>query len=198
MGIINSIKVRLYTIFIHIQIFQIILILQQCYYPEEQNSFREIISSSPKKNNKFFKDQKIQTDITDPIIKELNTRSSNTFGYNNTLEFTKYEQTKTNPNINSTSNNNIDIKNEEKNEKIVRAERKKSTIAEFHQIKIPTNKKDSLFLDPKSNVVLYTNSNNTKNTGNTIANTNSSNSHIKKDLFSANEININNNNNILK
>ena len=196
MGIINSIKVRLYTIFIHIQIFQIILILQQCYYPEEQNSFREIISSSPKKNNKFFKDQKIQTDITDPIIKELNTRSSNTFGYNNTLEFTKYEQTKTNPNINSTSNNNIDIKNEEKNEKIVRAERKKSTIAEFHQIKIPTNKKDSLFLDPKSNVVLYTNSNNTKNTGNTIANTNSSNSHIKKDLFSANEININNNNNL--
>ena len=198
MGIINSIKVRLYTIFIHIQIFQIILILQQCYYPEEQNSFREIISSSPKKNNKFFKDQKIQTDITDPIIKELNTRSSNTLGYNNTLEFTKYEQTKTNPNINSTSNNNIDIKNEEKNEKIVRAERKKSTIAEFHQIKIPTNKKDSLFLDPKSNVVLYTNSNNTKNTGNTIANTNSSNSHIKKDLFSANEININNNNNNLK
>ena len=124
MGIINSIRVRLYTIFIHIQIIHIILIIQQCYYPEEQNSFREIISSSPKKNNKFFKDQKIQTDITDPIIKELNTRSSNTYGYNNTLEFTKYEQTKTNPNINSTSNNNIDIKNEEKNEKIVRTRRR--------------------------------------------------------------------------
>ena len=124
------------------------------------------------------------------MIKELNTRSSNTCGYN-TLEFTKYEQTKTNPNINITSNEqNMDTKNEEKSEKIIRNERKKSTIAEFHQIKIPTNKKDSLFLAQKNNIMLYSNSNNTKNT----ANTNSTNSHIKKDLFIANDNNINNNN----
>jgi pSer/pThr/pTyr-binding forkhead associated (FHA) protein len=136
----------------------------------------------------------MQTDITDPVIKELNTRASNTFGYN-TLEYTKYEQTKTNPNINiSSNNNNIDTKNEEKNEIVTRAEKKKITIAEFHQIKIPTNKKDNLFMDPKNNAIFYTHSNNTKVTGNTIANTNSSNSHIKKDLFSVNnENNINNN-----
>ena len=128
------------------------------------------------------------------MIKDLNTRASNTFGYN-TLEYTKYEQTKTNPNINISSNNNyIDTKNEEKNEIVTRAEKKKITIAEFHQIKIPTNQKDNLFMDPKNNVIFYTNSNNTKVTGNTIANTNSSNSHIKKDLFSVNhENNINNN-----
>ena len=133
----------------------------------------------------------MQTDISDPLIKELNTRSSNICGLNS-LEYTKYEQTKTNPNINlSLNEHNIDLKNEEKNEKIIRDERKKNTIAEFHQIKIPTNKKDCPFLAPKNNLNLNTNSNITKNT----AQTNSSSSHIKKYLFSSNKNNINNNNN---
>ena len=43
-------------------------------------------------------------------------------------------------------------------------------------------------------MALYTNSNNTKNTGNTIANTNSTNSHIKRDLFSSNDNNKENKN----
>ena len=49
-------------------------------------------------------------------------------------------------------------------------------------------------MEQKNNIILNTNSNNTKITGKTIANTNSSASHIKKDLFSVNnENNINNN-----
>ena len=190
MGIFESVKVSIFknniSLIIHIN-----LSVQQCYCPEEQNSFREIISS-PKKKNKLFKDQKIQTDISEPI-KESNTRASNTYGIN-TLEYTKYEQTKTNPNLNSQSNNKFPIISNSKeiiqkfdeNEKIIRGEKKKSTIAEFHQIKIPTTKKDNNIL------ALYTNSNNTKNTGNTIANTNSTTSHIKKDLFSVNNINLEN------
>ena len=190
MGIFESVKVSIFknniSLIIHIN-----LSVQQCYCPEEQNSFREIISS-PKKKNKLFKDQKIQTDISEPI-KESNTRASNTYGIN-TLEYTKYEQTKTNPNLNSQSNNKFPIISNNKeiisqfdeNEKIIRGEKKKSTIAEFHQIKIPTTKKDNNIL------ALYTNSNNTKNTGNTIANTNSTTSHIKKDLFSVNNINLEN------
>ena len=97
--------------------------------------------------------------------------------------------------FNKINNNNVDKgviipKIDEENEKIVRGERKKETIAEFHQIKIPTFKKDSL-INQKNNInmVLYSNSNNTKNTGNTIANTNSTSSHIKRDLFSANDTN---------
>ena len=97
--------------------------------------------------------------------------------------------------INRINNNHVDnknkIKDEEDSKKIIRAERKKSTVAEFQQIKIPTNKKDTANLNQKNNIntVLYTNSNNTKNTG---ANTYSSSSHIKKDLFSANENNLQN------
>ena len=97
--------------------------------------------------------------------------------------------------INRINNNHVDnknkIKDEEDSKKIIRAERKKSTLAEFQQIKIPTNKKDTANLNQKNNIntVLYTNSNNTKNTG---ANTYSSSSHIKKDLFSANENNLQN------
>ena len=190
MGIFESVKVSIFknniSLIIHIN-----LSVQQCYCPEEQNSFREIISS-PKKKNILFKDQKIQTDISEPI-KESNTRASNTYGFN-TLEYTKYEQIKTNPNLNSQSNNKFPIISNNKeiisqfdeNEKIIRGEKKKSTIAEFHQIKIPTTKKDNNIL------ALYTNSNNTKNTGNTIANTNSTTSHIKKDLFSVNNINLEN------
>ena len=98
-------------------------------------------------------------------------------------------------------NNNIDnegiliSKTDEDNEKFIRGERKKTTISEFHQIKIPTYKKENNIIDNKNNlnIALYTNSNNTKNTGNTIANTNSTNSRIKKDLFS-----INDNNNLEK
>ena len=90
---------------------------------------------------------------------------------------------------------NIDNNNNDKlseNEGIVREGKKKSTIAEFHQIKIPTIKIENNSVDPKNklNRILYTNTNNTKNTGNTMANTNSTNSHIKRDLFSAD---INNN-----
>ncbi len=49
-------------------------------------------------------------------------------------------------------------------------------------------------MEQKNNIILNTNSNNTKITGKTIANTNSTASHIKKDLFSVNnENNINNN-----
>ena len=96
--------------------------------------------------------------------------------------------------MNSQSNNKFPIISNSKeiipkfdeNEKIIRGEKKKSTIAEFHQIKIPPTKKDNNIL------ALYTNSNNTKNTGNTIANTNSTTSHIKKDLFSVNNINLEN------
>ena len=191
MGIFESVKVSIFKNNISLIIIHINLSVQQCYCPEEQNSFREIISS-PKKKNKLFKDQKIQTDISEPI-KESNTRASNTYGIN-TLEYTKYEQTKTNPNLNSQSNNKFPIISNNKeiisqfdeNEKIIRGEKKKSTIAEFHQIKIPTTKKDNNIL------ALYTNSNNTKNTGNTIANTNSTTSHIKKDLFSVNNINLEN------
>ena len=197
MGIFESLKVRnnLHNI---IPVKLPYLIIQQCYCPEEHNSFKEIISS-PKKHNKLFKDQNIQTDISEPI-KELNTQFSNTYGFN-TQEYTKYEQIKTNPNIKSQLNNNMNclfnknnIDNDKllENEKLVRGERKKSTIAEFHQIKIPTMKKENNSIDPKGklNTIIYTNSGNTKNTGNTIDNTNSTNSHIKRDLFSAN---INNN-----
>jgi pSer/pThr/pTyr-binding forkhead associated (FHA) protein len=97
--------------------------------------------------------------------------------------------------INRINNNHLDKKiinkDEENYKKIIRAERKKSTIAEFQQIKIPTNKKDTANLNQKNNInsVLYTNSNNTKNTG---VNTYSNSSHIKKDLFSANEKNLHN------
>jgi len=97
--------------------------------------------------------------------------------------------------INLINNNHFDnkykIKDEEDNKKIIRAERKKSTIAEFQQIKIPTNKKDNANLNQKNNInsTLYTNSNNTKNTG---VNTYSSSSHIKKALFSTNENNLQN------
>ena len=177
--------------------------MQQCYSPEEQNSLKEIISS-PKKNNKHFKDQKIQTDISEPI-KEINTRSSNTYGLN-TLEYTKYEQTKTNPNFNSQSNNimvsifklnnnndndrgDIIPKIDEENKKIKRGEKKKSTIAEFHQRKIPAINKDINIMGSKNNfnLISYSNTNNTKNTGNTIANTNSANSQLKRELFCSNE-----------
>lgn len=55
--------------------------------------------------------------------------------------------------INRINNNHLDnknkIKDEEDNKKIIRAERKKSTIAEFQQIKIPTNKKDTVNLNQK-------------------------------------------------
>ena len=105
------------------------------------------------------------------------------------MEYTKYEQTKINPNIISQFNNNI-IDNDKflENGKILRDERKKSTIAEFHQIKIPTLQKENNLIESKTNLntKLYTNSNNTKNTGNTIANTNTTTSHIKRDLFSSN------------
>ena len=110
-------------------------------------SFGELLSLSQSIISKL-------EDITEPI-KEVNTRSSNTYGLN-TLEYTKYEQTKTNPNLNSQTNNimvsifklnnndnergDIIQKNDEDNEKIKRGERKKSTIAEFHQIKIPVIK----------------------------------------------------------
>jgi pSer/pThr/pTyr-binding forkhead associated (FHA) protein len=96
--------------------------------------------------------------------------------------------------INRINKNHLDnknkIKDEEDNKKIIRAERKKSTIAEFQQIKIPTNKKDTVNLNQKNiNSTLYTNSNNTKNTG---VKTYSSSSHIKKDLFSVNDNNLQN------
>ena len=79
---------------------------------------------------------------------------------------------------------------EEENYEIFRGDRKKTTVAEFPQIKIPTNKKDNINIDSKNNLNLfsYTNSNYTKNT---LPNTNSSTSHIKKALFCVNE---NNNN----
>ena len=154
--------------------------IQQCYTPEEQNSLKEIISS-PKENNKHFKDQKIQTDISETIKEEKNRCSSNIYGLN-TLEYIKYEKTKTNPNLNSQSNNimvsNFKLNNnnndrgdiipkiEEENEKVKRRERKKSTIAEFHQIKIPSINKDINIIDSKNNINLisYSNTNNTKNT----------------------------------
>ena len=93
--------------------------------------------------------------------------------------------------IHKINNNNTDNEKgiiEEESVKFIRGEKKKTTIAEFHQIKIPTYKKEYNLMDHKNNlnVALYTNSNNTKKT---IANTNSSNSHIKKDLFSANDNN---------
>ena len=71
---------------------------------------------------------------------------------------------------------------EEENYEIFRGDRKKTTVAEFPQIKIPTNKKDNINIDSKNNLNLfsYTNSNYTKNT---LPNTNSSTSHIKKGLF---------------
>ena len=143
-----------------------------------------------------MKYQNIQAKASEPLIKESNTHSS-----------IHYEQTKANTNLNTLSNDNmISIinrfnnkhldnkyknKDEEDTKQIMRAERKKSTIAEFQQIKIPTNKKDNANLNQNNNInsALYTNSNNTKNTG---VNTYSSSSHIKKDLFSANENNVQN------
>ena len=74
--------------------------------------------------------------------------------------------------------------------KILRDERKRSTIVDFHQIKIPTNKKENIITEQKKN---NTNSTQTKNTGNTMANTNSATSHIKKELFNSNSNNNNNN-----
>ena len=194
MGVFESIKVRQ----IQINIYHYNLpkfIFQNCYNPENQNSLNDI-TYSPEKNNKELKYQKIQTKASEPIIKESNTHSS-----------IHYEQTKTTTNLNSISNDNMisiinrinnnhfdnkyKIKDEEDNKKIIRAERKKSTIAEFQQIKIPTNKKDNANLNQKNNInsTLYTNSNNTKNTG---VNTYSSSSHIKKALFSTNENNLQN------
>ena len=194
MGVFESIKVRQ----IQINIYHYNLpkfFFQNCYNPENQNSLNDI-TYSPEKNNKELKYQKIQTKASEPIIKESNTHSS-----------IHYEQTKTNTNLNSISNDNmISIinrinnnhfdnkyknKDEEDNKKIIRAKRKKSTIAEFQQIKIPTNKKDNANLNQKNtiNSTLYTNSNNTKNTG---VNTYSSSSHIKKALFSTNENNLQN------
>ena len=194
MGVFESIKVRQ----IQINIYHYNLpkfFFQNCYNPENQNSLNDI-TYSPEKNNKELKYQKIQTKASEPIIKESNTHSS-----------IHYEQTKTTTNLNSISNDNMisiinrinnnhfdnkyKIKDEEDNKKIIRAERKKSTIAEFQQIKIPTNKKDNANLNQKNNInsTLYTNSNNTKNTG---VNTYSSSSHIKKALFSTNENNLQN------
>ena len=93
--------------------------------------------------------------------------------------------------LNNNDNERGDIiqKNDEDNEKIKRGERKKSTIAEFHQIKIPVINKDINLMDSKNNfnLISYSNTNNTKNTGNTIANTNSANSQLKRELFCSNE-----------
>ena len=93
--------------------------------------------------------------------------------------------------LNNNDNERGDIiqKNDEDNEKIKRGERKKSTIAEFHQIKIPVINKDINVMDSKNNfnLISYSNTNNTKNTGNTIANTNSANSQLKRELFCSNE-----------
>ena len=193
MGVFESIKVRqIQIISYHYNLPK--FIFQNCYIPENQNSLNDI-TYSPEKNNKELKYQKIQTKTLEPIIKESNTHSS-----------IHYEQTKTNTNLNSISNDNMisiinrinnnhldnknKIKDEEDNKKIIRAERKKSTIAEFQQIKIPTNKKDTVNLNQKNmNSTLYTNSNNTKNTG---VKTYSSSSHIKKDLFSVNDNNLQN------
>ena len=89
----------------------------------------------------------------------------------------------------STTNKTNKSKKDEENEKYIRGENKKTTISEFHQIKIPTYKKEDNLNAPKNslNKALYSNSNNTKNTGNTIANTNSNNRNIKKDLFNIND-----------
>ena len=130
------------------------------------------------------------------MIKESNTRSSNI----------NYEQTKANTNLNSISNdkmisiiNRVNInyidnnnKKNEEDKKIKRAERKKTTVEEFQQIKFPTNQKDNNNLNQMNNLnlPLYSNSNNIKNTG---VNTYSSSSHIKKDLFSVNDNNLQNN-----
>ena len=154
------------------------------------------ITYSPQKDNEAFKVFKTQTEISEPLIKESNTRSSNI----------NYEQTKANTNLNSISNdkiisiinrvnsNYIDNKNKknEEDKKIIRAERKKTTVTEFQQIKFPTNQKDNNNLNQMNNLnlPLYSNSNNTKNTG---ANTYSSTSHIKKDLFNVNDNNLQNN-----
>jgi len=154
------------------------------------------ITYSPLKDNKAFKDFKIQAEISEPLIKESNTPSSNI----------NYEQTKANTNLNSISNdkmisiinrvnsNYIDNKNKknEEDKKIKRAEKKKTTVAEFQQIKFPTNQKDNNDLNHMNNLnlPLYSSSNNTKNTG---VNTYSSSSHIKKELFSVNDNNLQNN-----
>ena len=154
------------------------------------------ITCSPQKDNEAFKVFKTQTEISEPLIKESNTRSSNI----------NYEQTKANTNLNSISNdkmisiinrvnsNYIDNKNKknEEDKKIIRAERKKTTVTEFQQIKFPTNQKDNNNLNQMNNLnlPLYSNSNNTKNTG---ANTYSSTRHIKKDLFNVNDNNLQNN-----
>ena len=154
------------------------------------------ITYSPQKDNKVFTNPIIQTEISEPLIKETNTRSSNI----------NYEQTKANTNINSISNdkmisiinrinnNYIDNKNKknDKDKKTIRDERKKTTVTEFEPIKFLTNQKDNYNLNQMNNLNLhlYSNSNNTKNTG---VNTYSSASHIKKDLFNINENNLENN-----
>ena len=153
------------------------------------------ITYSPQKDNKVVKDLNFQKEISEPLIKETNTRSSNI----------NYEQTKANTNLNSISNdkmasiisrinNNFEDSKNKKNEedkKITRDERKKTTVTEFQQIKFPTNQKDNNNINQMNNLnkPLYSNSNNTKNTG---VNTYSSASHIKKDLFNVYENNMQN------
>ena len=125
--------------------------------------------------------QRFQVDNTD-AIKESNTRASNTYGFNS-LEYSKPEQLKTNSKCNlntqsnkvnhNTSNNKEEGSKEKEDEdkKKSRAERKRSTIAEFHQIKIPTNQNDDIVAEEN------------------IDNNNSNSNNIKKDLFSASENN---------
>jgi len=153
------------------------------------------ITYSPQKDNKVLKDLNFQKEISEPLIKETNTRYSNI----------NYEQTKANTNLNSISNDKMvsiisrinnnfkDSKNKknEEDKKIIRDERKKTTVAEFQQIKFPTNQKDNNNINQMNNLnkPLYSNSNNTKNTG---VNTYSSASHIKKDLFNVYENNMQN------
>lgn len=55
------------------------------------------ITYSPQKDNEAFKVFKTQTEISEPLIKESNTRSSNI----------NYEQTKANTNLNSISNDKM-------------------------------------------------------------------------------------------
>jgi hypothetical protein len=67
-----------------------------CYNPENQNSLNEI-TYSPQKDNNVVKDLNFQKEISEPLIKETNTRSSNI----------NYEQTKANTNLNSISNDKM-------------------------------------------------------------------------------------------
>ena len=175
------IKICIILILIYIQFY-----IQKCYHPDKSYINKEIITEAEIKNN-LSNIQKVNNEISEQFLKDSKINNSNN---NENERFEKDIKFSSLSNGNFLEDN-IDV------EKVIRCERKKTTLVEFDQIKIPTNnqedyKKENNSIDNKNYVTVYSNSNNTKNTTNTIVNINLSNSLLKKNNYNNIKINFDN------